>query len=602
MLIKKIFEKIKSMWGLDLRSLALFRIAAAICIMGDFRMRAEDLVAHYTDFGVLPRNVLLELFLGSWETSLHLLNGRWQIQALMFALSFVFALMLLIGYRTRLATFFSWLLLVSVQLRNPMVLQGGDILFRMVLFWGLFLPLGACYSVDSALASNPPPGNKNIFSMGTMAFIFQIAFLYWFTAAIKMSGASKVVWWDQGMAVYNTLSIDQFARPLGQYLLGFPKLLKVFNYATILNEMFGSFLFFMPVWTAGFRILGVFNFILMHVCFALCMVVGPFSYIGSIAVLPLIPGVFWDKLANLLFRRGKKSLTVYYDRDCGFCKKTVMLFKTFCFFPEGAIHQAQEDARIFAQMQRENSWVVLDSRGESHYKFDAVLIVLKRFVLFIPLAWILRLPPFKMFGDFFYKLVSQNRSFFSRFVSGLHFRPVKTRLSIPGNMIAALSLSFVFFWNLGTVNSKYGVPERWQGWGIVLALDQYWNMFSPPLLDDGWYVIPGKLRDGTEVDLFKNGAPVDWSKPEYVYRTYKNTRWRKYLMNLWMASYSSHRLYYGRYLCRDWNSRHPENKLLDQFDIDFMQETTRPYMTPVAKKVLIWRHYCFKVPEPAVAK
>jgi len=595
-MMTKLFKKISEMWGLDLRSLALFRIAAAICLIGDFKMRSSDLVAHYTDLGVLPRHILTEFFAGRWSVSLHLLSGTWQVQAVLFGVSIMLALMLLVGYRTRLAVFFSWLLLVSVQMRNPVVLQGGDVLFRMILFWSLFLPLGACYSVDSAMAKEPLPKNKTVFSVATAAFILQIAFVYWFTAYLKMSGSSKTVWWDQGAAVFNALSIDQFTRPFGQYLLNFPELLKVFNYATILNEMFGPLLFFMPFATAFFRMFSVAAFISMHTSFAVCMLIGPFSWIGSIAMLPLLPGVFWDKLqARQLQYKGRLS-AVYYDQDCGFCKKMVMLLKTFCFLPEDSVRPAQDDAAVFDLMKTKNSWVVTDSQNRKHFEFEAFLLVARQNFLFRPFVWILSVPILKSIGTFIYQSISHNRGG-EGLTSGLHFRPVKIRLSLAGNLLAAAALAFVFCWNFGSVHSKFAVPFKWQGWGLVLSLDQYWNMFSPPLLDDGWYVIPGKLRDGTEVDIFKNGAPVDFSKPEHVYKTYKNTRWRKYLMNIWMASNEKHRLYYGQYLCRDWNSRHPQNKLLDTFEIVFMREMTRPLMSSVARKVVVWRHYCFKVPE-----
>ncbi len=49
-------------YGLDLRSLALFRIGLAALILGDLIWRARDLRAFYTDFGVLPRAVLLHRF------------------------------------------------------------------------------------------------------------------------------------------------------------------------------------------------------------------------------------------------------------------------------------------------------------------------------------------------------------------------------------------------------------------------------------------------------------------------------------------------------------------------------------------------------------
>ena len=51
----------------------------------------------------------------------------------------------------------------------------------------------------------------------------------------------------------------------------------------------------------------------------------------------------------------------------------------------------------------------------------------------------------------------------------------------------------------------------------------------------------GEVGDGTEVDLFNDGAPVTWEKPALVSATYKDDRWRKYLVNLWMQENSKRR-------------------------------------------------------------
>ena len=61
----------------------------------------------------------------------------------------------MIGYRARLATIACWFLVMSIHNRNPMILSAGDILLRLLLFWAMFLPLGARYSVDAALDKNP---------------------------------------------------------------------------------------------------------------------------------------------------------------------------------------------------------------------------------------------------------------------------------------------------------------------------------------------------------------------------------------------------------------------------------------------------------------
>jgi hypothetical protein len=125
-------------------------------------------------------------------------------------------------------------------------------------------------------------------------------------------------------------------------------------------------------------------------------------------------------------------------------------------------------------------------------------------------------------------------------------------------------------------------------------------MFSPyPLKDDGWYVIPGQLADGTEVDVLKGGGPVSWDKPKDVAGMYKTERWRKYMMYLSFNEYADYRLYYGRFLCRRWNEKHKDqpDKLLKTFQIYFMLETTLPdYQKPEIKKIPLWNHYCFEMP------
>src|SRR5918998_3871916 len=92
---------IEHLLGIDIRSLALLRIGAACLLLADLAYRLPDLEAHYTDFGVLPRSTLIEEFgpiMG--HPSLHLMTGSSWGQAGLFLLAAVFALALLVGYRT----------------------------------------------------------------------------------------------------------------------------------------------------------------------------------------------------------------------------------------------------------------------------------------------------------------------------------------------------------------------------------------------------------------------------------------------------------------------------------------------------------------------
>ena len=127
-------EKLKDLFGIDLRSLALFRIGLALILLVDLGLRMQDLSAHYSDEGVMPRVDLIRQYLDPWHFSFHLMNGTWEFQLVLFIVQWVFAVSLLLGYQTRLSTVVSWILLISLQTRNPLINHGGDTVFRLLFF------------------------------------------------------------------------------------------------------------------------------------------------------------------------------------------------------------------------------------------------------------------------------------------------------------------------------------------------------------------------------------------------------------------------------------------------------------------------------------
>lgn len=313
--------KINELFGIDLRSLAVFRMALALLILWDLVSRSRDLTAHYTDRGVLPRAALISQFSNPWHLSLHLLNGTAPVQAALFLIAGLCAVTLLVGYRTRLCTWLSWALLVSLHNRNSMVLHGSDVLLRMMLFWALFLPLGACCSLDSlAHVSSPKPCHRAI-SMGTAAYLLQIVFVYWFNALNK----TGVEWRTEGSAVYYALSIDQLATSIGHWLLQFPELLKGLTFATWWCEALGPFLLFVPIWTGPIRTAAIVGFWCLHVGFGVCLELGPFPWVSACTLLPFVPTWYWERsfMRRTLTRLGtlceqavvKRNLTTWFRSD-----------------------------------------------------------------------------------------------------------------------------------------------------------------------------------------------------------------------------------------------------------------------------------------------
>src|SRR5262249_20163344 len=160
----------------DVRSLAVLRMALGSILLADLWVRSRDLAAMYTDDGIAPVAFVRNLTSGG-QWSLHLLGGALWYQATLFVLAAVLAVALGVGFRTRLATIGSWILLASLHVRLPVVLNAGDTLLRVLLFWGMFLPLGSCWSLDVRKVG-PRPGGR-VATPATAAYIIQLAIVYW---------------------------------------------------------------------------------------------------------------------------------------------------------------------------------------------------------------------------------------------------------------------------------------------------------------------------------------------------------------------------------------------------------------------------------------
>jgi hypothetical protein len=289
---------------IDARSLAALRIALGLLLLVDLADRARDLSAHYTDQGVFPRAALIaddaaqaagDRGVAAW--SLHLMAGdRWS-QAALFLAAGWFAGWLLIGYRTRLATVACYLLTVSLQNRNPLVTDAGDVVLKCLLFWSMFLPLGAAASVDRRLA---PRGlldgsPRRFVSVPTAALLLQVAMIYWSTAAEKHSE----IWHPDYTALFYTFSIDIFATPLGHWLLRYPTLLYWLTAAAYWLEWLGPAVALVPLGRGWPRLCAVCCIWGLHLATAVTMHLGLLPWISMAAWLPFLPGMFWEGLAKL---------------------------------------------------------------------------------------------------------------------------------------------------------------------------------------------------------------------------------------------------------------------------------------------------------------
>jgi hypothetical protein len=276
--------------GIDARALAAFRIYLGLLLCVDLFLRARDLRAFYTDAGVLPRNVHAELYPTLSRVSLHTLSGELWWQALLFVVAFVVALSLAAGYRTRLSTAVSWVLLASLQARNYYVLNGGDKVFLVVLFIAVFLPLGRRWSLDArAGRSTFDGGDAQVVGFGTAALLTQIVLIYATNAVFKFRSDA----WVAGEAVPRIFQVERFTMFLGPYLSEFTSLLVAINWLWMAMLVASPLLLLTRGWLrAGLVAL----YMGAHLAMRLTMDLGLFSEAMWAGLLVFLPPVVWDRV------------------------------------------------------------------------------------------------------------------------------------------------------------------------------------------------------------------------------------------------------------------------------------------------------------------
>ena len=283
-------------FAIDPRALAAFRISLGVLLLVDLLRRARLLEAFYTDAGVLPREALFADYSSAY--SLHALSGEPWVQGLLFLVAGGFALALVCGYHTRVAALVSWLLLISLHIRNPMVLNAGDILLRMLLFWGLFLPLGARWSIDARrLESTRDRSQSTLASVGTMAVLLQVLLMYVVNAIHK----TRSEMWMGGEAVLHIFEADHLTILLGNTLAGNTLLLEGFTYAWMVLILLSPLLILL---TGIPRAVFTTCFVGMHLGMLVTLRIDLFPVIVVAGLLLFYPPVVWDWVTALTARLG----------------------------------------------------------------------------------------------------------------------------------------------------------------------------------------------------------------------------------------------------------------------------------------------------------
>ena len=570
--------RVSALFSIDLRSLAAMRCLGAITMLWCLIVWAPDLTLFFTDDGVLRRDEFPGRFDWARFSLLKFVDGYWAALTV-WLIGLLGAIALLLGYRARWAALVCWVIYLTFAGRNPMILQGGDVLLPLLLFWMIFLPIGAVFSVDAALDPVDRRGQTHL-SIATVGLLLQVVYVYVFGALLKTGTA----WIPSGSAIYIALHIDSFVTPMGILLREYPTLMQLLTYFVYYLELLTPIFLFFPDKRQFVRMVVLAMLWMMHLGFRIFLHIGHFWMVSLTSLCAFIPTRVWNWTRRWYFSDAQRGIQIYYDRDCGFCLKTALILREF-FLPRGvSITPAQDHPVIGEVLEREISWVVIDATGAQRLRWDAVVYVMSQSLVLKPFGWMARLYGLIGLGDPTYKLIGHNRKGFGALTSRI-LTPMQVipRLSWPVQAGLGVVMLFCFFWNLQGVNEQIqplkAMPEVKKVFQKA-GFTQRWIMFAPtPPTLDGFPVFEAISKGGTSEDIFTYPPrALSFETPDDVVGLFDGARQRAFLLQSWIMGGEDRVMYFSRYArlrCAEVNSARGDAEKISAVKIHYIQNQTK---------------------------
>lgn len=309
--------RLSSSIALDLRSIAAFRIFFGCILLYDLLNRLPYAELFLSDSGALPRGDLLAVIDRPWAFSVYMMFGETsQVVALLLVHS-VLAVCLILGLWTRIVSIACWVLLLSLQHRNPLVLNGGDTLFSVFAFWLMFLPLNARWSLDSLYAKVGKSGydlypvNRYVGVPG-VALVLQVLFVYAFTVLLK----TGELWKTGDVVIYAIRNLGLIKQP-AVWFQQFDGILAPLSRIIFHWEWFGCLLAVCPFANSVTRSIAIIGYIFLHLAFSLMLDLAIFVPVSILGWVAFIPSSWWNLRSRIRFLSYGRDRLARSLRECG---------------------------------------------------------------------------------------------------------------------------------------------------------------------------------------------------------------------------------------------------------------------------------------------
>lgn len=328
------------------------------------------------------------------------------------------ALAFMIGYRTRLSSFVTGLLLahltgVKMLLNTSGETQQMAIGVLFILLFGLYAEQDKL-SVDGVRRTR----NRSLHEMNNFLknpitdkyqmtplklSLLSLGVLYAGAAYIKIRSAGLFAWTSpESLARWTTYYRDllAFDFPVGGLLVNNPYLLRLSTWGTLVFEF--SLLIFI---IAGISITPIVLLLLgMHTMIALTMGISFFD----IFLFLMLFAAYDQAYARLASQR---EIDLVYDEHCYFCSRSLYLFKTLdvnqtvTYYTQ---YDCPERYKTKKQVDFDEEMYVFvgDKAYGGYYAFQQLC---KQFPVTTPISWLMGISPIATVGESIYEYIAKNR-------------------------------------------------------------------------------------------------------------------------------------------------------------------------------------------------
>jgi hypothetical protein len=292
----------------DLAPVALFRILFGLQLFNWFWQLYPNIDGFFTDDGILPRRDMLATYADRF-TLLNLFGEWWQV-ALVLAVSCGVAILLTVGWHTRVMSLLAFVLVSSFSWRDPLILDGSDFVFRMIPLWLAFTGAGATWSIDALRRKDPP--TERGWALPVRILELQVAWIYLATGLEKLGGTT----WIGGTAAFFALQLEHtFSRPWARDIALNPLLSNVISWSTIAVEL--GFLPFVIIPTRFTRLIAAAAAAGMHIGILLLMNVGNFPVLMLSTCVLFLPPEWIRRLVRVPMSQAPATTPVRHSRALG---------------------------------------------------------------------------------------------------------------------------------------------------------------------------------------------------------------------------------------------------------------------------------------------